>query len=66
MIATKKSNIPTDKKIAVTTEELQTMLSCGRSSAVQIGQMAEARIQVGKRVFWNVEKVKTYIDLISE
>ena len=66
MIATKKSNIPTDKKIDVTTEELQAMLSCGRSSAVQIGQMAEARIQVGKRVFWNVEKVKTYIDLISE
>jgi len=66
MIATKKfSNVDTNDKIAITTEELQSMLSCGRSSAVQIGQMAEARIQIGKRVFWNVKKIKEYIDLIS-
>ena len=66
MIATKKfSNVDTNDKIAITTEELQSMLSCGRSSAVQIGQMAEARIQIGKRVFWNVKKVREYIDLIS-
>lgn len=66
MIATKKfNNVNTNDKIAITTEELQSMLSCGRSSAVQIGQMAEARIQIGKRVFWNVKKIKEYIDLIS-
>lgn len=66
MIATKKfSNVDTNDKIAITTEELQSMLSCGRSSAVQIGQLAEARIQIGKRVFWNVKKIKEYIDLIS-
>lgn len=66
MIATKKfNNVDTNDKIAITTEELQSMLSCGRSSAVQIGQMAEARIQIGKRVFWNVKKIKEYIDLIS-
>lgn len=66
MIATKRfNNVDTNDKIAITTEELQSMLSCGRSSAVQIGQMAEARIQIGKRVFWNVKKVREYIDLIS-
>ncbi len=66
MIATKKfSNVDTNDKIAITTEELQSMLSCGRSSAVHIGQMAEARIQIGKRVFWNVKKIREYIDLIS-
>lgn len=66
MIATKRfNNVDTNDKIAITTEELQSMLSCGRSSAVQIGQMAEARIQIGKRVFWNVKKIKEYIDLIS-
>lgn len=52
-------------KIAVTTEELQALLSCGRYSAVQIGEAAEARIQIGKRVFWNVQKVREYINLIS-
>jgi hypothetical protein len=66
MNATKKYALPPDRpKITVTTEELQAMLSCGRKSAVDIGELAEARVQIGKRVFWNVEKVKTYINLIS-
>ena len=52
-------------KIAVTTEELQYLLSCGRDSAVQIGESAEARIQIGRRVLWNVEKIKEYAKLIS-
>lgn len=67
MRATKQFNtVDTQNKIAITTNELQDMLSCGRYSAVQIGEAAEARIQIGKRIFWNVEKVKTYINLISE
>ena len=51
--------------IAVTTEDLQIMLSCGRKSAVDVGELAEAKIQIGRRVFWNVEKIKTYLNLIS-
>lgn len=52
-------------KLAVTTEDLQNLLSCGRKSAVDIGEMAEAKIQLGRRVLWNVEKIKTYLNLIS-
>lgn len=66
MNATKKiTPKPNYQKITVTTEELQSMLSCGRKSAVDIGELAEARVQIGKRVLWNVEKVKIYINLIS-
>lgn len=66
MQATKKfDHLEPHEKIAVNTAELQALLGCGRYSAVQIGEAAQARIQIGKRVFWNVEKVKTYIDLIS-
>ena len=66
MNATQKFTLPPDRqKITVTTEELQAMLSCGRKSAVDIGELAEARVQIGKRVFWNVEKDKAYINLIS-
>lgn len=66
MQATKKfDHLEPYKKIAVNTAELQALLSCGRYSAVQIGEAAEAKIQIGKRVFWNVEKVKNYINLIS-
>ena len=66
MNATKQfDNIDIQNKIAVTTNELQSMLSCGRYSAVQIGEAAGARVQFGKRVFWNVQKVKEYVNAIS-
>ena len=52
-------------RLVVTTEDLQIMLSCGRKSAVDVGELAEAKIQIGRRVFWNVEKIKTYLNLIS-
>lgn len=52
-------------KLTVTTEDLQKLLGCGRKSAVDIGEMAEARIQLGRRVLWNIEKIKTYLNLIS-
>lgn len=48
-------------KIAITTKELQAMLSCGYQTAVKVGTMAEARIQIGTRVLWNVEKVREYM-----
>lgn len=57
--------VPAQPKIAVTTDELQHLLSCGRDSATQIGESAEARIQIGRRVLWNVDKIKEYINLIS-
>ena len=66
MRATKQfNNVDTQSKIAINTDELQAMLSCGRYSAVQIGEAAESRIQIGKRIFWNVEKIKSYINSIS-
>lgn len=66
MQTTKKIALaPDHQKITVTTEELQAMLSCGRKTAVDIGTLAGARVQIGKRVLWNVEKVNAYINLIS-
>lgn len=64
MRATKQfNNVDTQSKITINTDELQAMLSCGRYSAIQIGEAAEARIQIGKRIFWNVEKIKSYINM---
>ena len=61
MRATKQfNNVDTQSKITINTDELQAMLSCGRYSAIQIGEAAEARIQIG-----NVEKIKSYINSIS-
>lgn len=54
------------KKILVDTTELQKALCSGRATAVRIGTDAGARVQSGRRVFWNVRKVQQYIDTISE
>lgn len=42
------------------------MLGCGRKGAVDIGTAAEAKVQIGRRVFWNVGKIQKYLDAISE
>ena len=56
----------TSRRIAVNTEELKSMLGCGRDTAVKIGTEAKARVQIGKRVLWNVEKIQTYLNILSE
>lgn len=65
MNKTTVSNLSVSQKILINTTELQTLLSCGRASAVKIGECAKARVGVGRRVFWNKEKVEKYIDKIS-
>lgn len=62
---TRNNTMNITDKIAVTTEELAILLSCGRKTAIQIGRDAEACIQYGKRVLWNVRRVKTHLDAIS-
>ena len=52
--------------MAVDTKELQELLGCGRYTACDIGTKAGAKMQLGKRVLWNVDKVKVYLDCISE
>lgn len=66
MHETKKITIEDAKRKAVDTVELQAMLGTGRKTAVDIGIAAEARIQVGRRVLWNVKKIERYLDSISE
>ena len=53
------------ERIAVNTKELQAMLGYGRKTAVDIGEQAGAKIQIGRRVLWNPIVVKEYIAQIS-
>ena len=64
MRATKKSEMVMNQ-VAVTTENLQNILDCGRPTAVEIGTLAKARVEIGRRVLWNVSKVQKYLDSIS-
>lgn len=51
--------------ILTNTNGLKALTQSGRENAVKIGIAAGARVQIGKSVRWNVEKVKRYIDAIS-
>ena len=62
---TKFAEIKPENKKLVDTQDLQVLLCVGRQTAVRIGTSANARVQVGKRVLWNVGKVQKYIDEIS-
>ncbi len=55
----------TENPIAVDIERLSSMLSCGHATARKIGAEAEAEIRINRRVLFNVEKVKEYINKIS-
>lgn len=58
-------SIISQDRLAVTTERLQNILDCGRPTAVEIGTLAKARVEVGRRVLWNVSKVQKYLDMIA-
>ena len=64
MRATKKSEMIMNQ-VAVTTENLQNILDCGRPTAVEIGTLAKARVEICRRVLGNVSKVQKYLDTIA-
>lgn len=53
-------------KVTVNAENLASMLDCGRATAVKIGTDAGARIQIGKRVLFKMDKVEKYLETLSE
>lgn len=53
-------------KIAVNVENLAKMLDCGRATAVKIGTAAGARVQIGKRVLFKMDKVEAYLEKLTE
>lgn len=66
MRATANNGESINDRYAIDTAGLQKYLSCGRGTAVDLGTAAGARIQIGRRVLWNVSKIQKYLDEISE
>lgn len=62
MRKTTESTLSTEEMLLVNTEKLQALLSCGRRNAVRIGTDAKAVFRVGRRVFWNVQKIRDYLE----
>lgn len=66
MRRTGESKINFDSRLLISTSDLRELLSCGRSTAIKIGIEAEARVQIGKRVLWNVSKVQRYLNELTD
>jgi len=62
----KNTTLSPDKMLAVDTPTLCELLCCGRQTAVQIGDLAHARITMNSRVLWSVQKVREYLYDICE
>ena len=56
----------TDIKITVDIDGLAAMLSCGHATARKIAEQAGARIEIGRRVLYMVDKVYKYLDDLAD
>ena len=65
MRKTTESKMDLNCRILISTTELRELLSCGVSTATKIGTEAGARVQIGKRVLWNREKIQKYLNEIG-
>lgn len=55
----------TNQLLSVDVEGLAAMLSCGQSTARKIGKEAGARIVIGRRVLYSVNKIQKYIEKMA-
>ena len=57
---------PISQPITVNIDKLSAMFSCGHATARKIGEQAGAKIVIGRRVLYSVEKVKNYLSYLEE
>ena len=65
ILENKGHSVSPDQMLAVDTPTLCKLLCCGRQTAVQIGDLAHARITMNSRVLWSVQRIREYLDDIS-
>ena len=52
--------------LTVNTSTLMEMLNCGRPTAVRLGTAAGAKIVIGRKILWNVNIIRQYLNSIAE
>lgn len=53
-------------QITVDLDTLALMLGCGKVTAREIGECAAAKVVIGRRVLYSVDKVKAYVNALAE
>lgn len=61
----KKSSDLSQKRL-VDTNHLMELLDCGKHTAIKIGNLANAKVCIERKLFWNVKRIQQYLDLIAE
>lgn len=52
--------------LTVSTKNLMRLLDCGKPAAIRIGTEAGAKVVVGRRILWNVQAIRRYLDIAVE
>lgn len=63
--STELVTIHLNNKILVDTNHLMLLLDCGKHTAVKIGHLANACVRLDRKLFWNVQRIKDYVDNIA-
>ena len=66
ILTNKTANRYVQNMLAVDIDKLAAMLGCGHATARKIGEQAEERIVIGRRVLYSVDKIRRYLDLLAE
>lgn len=61
-----KDRLMSAEPLAVDIERLSAMLSCGHATARKVGEQAQARVVIGRRVLYSVDKVRHYLNRLAE
>ena len=60
-----KKEIEKKNYVTVSTSTLVELLNCGKQTAIEIGNKANAKICIGRRVLWNMKLIQEYLDTIA-
>lgn len=55
----------TNETLLLTQEQLKELLNCGYQIAIKVASEAQCEVRVGRRVFYNREKLQKYLNTIS-
>ena len=66
ILMNKTGNRRTEHLLTVDIENLSAMLSCGHATARKIGEQAGAKVVIGRRVLYSVDRVRKYLDCLAE
>ena len=65
MKKTFNNDVPFNQRITVDTSGLMGLCSCGKQTALEIGNNAGAKVKIGKRTLWKVNKVMDYLEKLD-